>query len=251
MDSLRPGLSGVDVDTSFFRPASYIEAVGRQPSLGADHRPRAARARRWRRCCSTCAGCSSRCSPCSSRWRPRSLVLYLRGETLNAMVLAGLVLALVVSSTTRSGVERRTGRGDSATAPRSRARGAGPLVYGTVIALLVLVPILVLARRDGRVPAAARRSPTPARWSPRMLVALTVTPALGMLAAREGSREPSPPVAGSARAAATTRSCPGSPSRVPAGLIAVGVLLVARARAGCRSSTGATRSCPTSRTATC
>ncbi len=96
LDELKPGLQGVKVNASFYRPAAYIQASDNNLNDGADHR-RGARTPRAR--CLPVQPAHARRQP---RVRhpgarlPRSSCSRSRGETINAMVLAGLVLALVV-----------------------------------------------------------------------------------------------------------------------------------------------------------
>jgi hypothetical protein len=130
VDSLRPGLSDVEIDTSFFRPASYIDQSDDNLRfalivgiallvlvLGAllfDLRRMAVKL------ASILVSMSA-----------AVLVLDLRGETINAMVLAGLVLALViiiddaVSSAQDADSERSTLASRSPAAARPLLRGRG------------------------------------------------------------------------------------------------------------------------------
>ncbi|MCI0636240.1 MAG: efflux RND transporter permease subunit, partial [Actinobacteria bacterium] len=117
------------------------------------------------------------------------VVLWLRDETLNSMVLAGLVLALVVviddAITTVDAIRRggaRNGAVDDDASIARRFLGAvlavrGPLTYGTAIALLLIVPILVLEGEPG-----AFMPPLVLSYAGAvivsLIVALTVTPAL-------------------------------------------------------------------------
>ncbi|MDQ3145958.1 MAG: efflux RND transporter permease subunit [Actinomycetota bacterium] len=192
LDDLAPGLSEVQVDSSFFRPARYIEqssdnlrtalAIGLAIlvlALGAllfDLRIAFV---------SLVAVLLSMAAAVG--------LLSLRGETLNPMVLAGLVLALVVliddAVVSADGARRGLGRNgdDGAEGPSAPRRlvaavvaGRGPLVYATLVLLLALVPMLVL---DGEV--GAFLPPLALSYAGAvvvsMLVALTVTPALSLL----------------------------------------------------------------------
>ena len=93
--AMAPGLGGIDADPTIFRPATFIESA--LDHLGATL------------LVAGCCCCSRSERSCSTGGRvavtlvslPLSLVaaglvLVLRGETMNAMVLAGLVLAVVI-----------------------------------------------------------------------------------------------------------------------------------------------------------
>jgi Cu/Ag efflux pump CusA len=124
-----------------------------------------------------------------------ALVLDLRGETINALVLAGLVLALaVVVDDALAGVENtwrrlREQRGErnedstSAVILEASVEARSPLAYATLILLLALVPVFFF---EG--PVGAFFEPLAVSFAlavlASMLVALTVTPALSMLLLR-------------------------------------------------------------------
>ena len=169
LESMEAGLDGVVVDTGIYRPATYLEDAGsnlvRSVVIGAillvvglvglplqlaagAHQPRRHRA--------------SRC------W-PRPLVLYLREATFNAVVIAGLVMAVaaVVDDAT-SGVERIGRRlrdradGDDATAgdacaSRTRARPTATTAAGLAVG--------ARARRRAGDGADASASRWPRSWS--------------------------------------------------------------------------------------
>jgi Cu/Ag efflux pump CusA len=133
-------------------------------------------------------------------------VLWIRGETLNWMVLAGLVLALVIviddAITTVYAIRRVGTRGAG---PDEQAIGTryvdavlavrGPLAYGLAIVLAMLVPILVLEGEPG-----AFMPPLVLSYGGAViasfLVAITVTPALGMMLLDPAKRPRMAPVLG-------------------------------------------------------
>ena len=95
LDELAPGLPGLQTDTSIYRPAEFIEAsfdnLGRAGLIGAILLilVLGAFAFNWRRALvSTTAIAAS----LGAAW----LVLYFMGTTVNTMILAGLVMALVI-----------------------------------------------------------------------------------------------------------------------------------------------------------
>jgi len=131
------------------------------------------------------------------------LILWARGETINVMVLAGLVLALmllvddVVMNAEAS--ERGLARGEGDDAEMSATRrymGAvlatrRPLLFGTVIALVVLGPLFVLNGETGAfLPPIALSYLGVVVAS--TIVAFTVAPAMAMLVAPRAGRAQAP-----------------------------------------------------------
>ena len=189
LDNLKPGLSGIQVDSSFFQPARYIEQANDNVrtallvglillvlALGAlffDLRSAFV---------SLVAVLLSMAAAIA--------VLYARGETLNAMVLAGLLLALVVvidDAVVGADAIRRESSSGGVMAKVVSVRG--PLMYGTLILLLALMPVLVLNGEAGAfLPPLALSYACAVVAS--MLVALTVAPALSMLVLSRTPRDP-------------------------------------------------------------
>lgn len=191
VDALRPGLNGIDVDTTIYRPATYIERGSR--NLGVAFVVAlllmiialAALVYEWRTAAISIAAvlCSS-----SVAW----LVLSLLGTTVNTMVVAGLVMALAVivddavvdvhSAAQRlhrqrmNGIEPRASTIILETLVEMRSA----LIFATLIALVALMPFFFVRGE------AAPFLP-PIAWSfglalvGSFVVALTLTPALGML----------------------------------------------------------------------
>jgi Cu/Ag efflux pump CusA len=133
-------------------------------------------------------------------------VLWIRGETLNWMVLAGLVLALVIviddAITTVYAIRRVGTRGaglDEQAIGRRYVDAVlavrGPLAYGLAIVLAMLVPILVLEGEPG-----AFMPPLVLSYGGAVIasfvVAITVTPALGMMLLKTAKRPRMVPVLG-------------------------------------------------------
>jgi CzcA family heavy metal efflux pump len=187
LDELRPGLTGITVDTSVFRPSAYIRDsihnVTRELLIGAllvllvlavflfD----------WR-----AVVVSLVAIPLSLT--AAALVLYARGETLNTMVLAGLVIALGVivddaiidvESITR---RLREGRGESVTRVILEAslQTRRTLVFGTLIVVLPLLPVFFMRGVSGALFRPLALSYTLAVLA-SLVVALTVTPALSAI----------------------------------------------------------------------
>ncbi|MBB5081933.1 efflux RND transporter permease subunit [Nonomuraea endophytica] len=188
---LQPGLPGVDIDTTIFRPATFVEVALDNLNLslllgfllvvliiGAF-------LFEWR-----AAVISLITIPISLM--AAVLVLQWRGDTINTMILAGLVIALgVVVDDAIIDVEnimRRLRQHRAADTGRSTARVIldasmevrSPIIYATLIIIAAAVPILYL---DGL--AGAFFNPLTISYAlavgASLLVALTVTPAMSLM----------------------------------------------------------------------
>ncbi|MCC9601931.1 efflux RND transporter permease subunit [Stieleria sp. JC731] len=191
MKELSPAMSGVEVDTTIFRPATFIERA----LENLTH--------------SLLIGCvlvivvlalflfDWRAAVISSLAIPLSLiaamlVLYYRGGTINTMVLAGLVIALgeVVDDAIIDveNILRRLKLNAHAEKPESAFKVVlaaslevrSAVVYATLIVVMTLVPVFFL---DGLAGSFFR--PLAASYilaiAASLLVALTVTPALSLI----------------------------------------------------------------------
>ena len=195
LDDLRPGLAGMKTDTSVFRPASFIEdAIGNltlaiilaAALLGL---ALVALLMRWRTVLTAIVAASLSLVT-------GAFVLDLLGATVNAISFAGLAAALAIivgdavmgAETVARRLREERAQGSQASA-HSVVRDAsvalrGPLMFGAIIALLAVLPVVVMQGRPGLffdplvvAYVAAVLAST--------LVALTVTPALSLaLAAR-------------------------------------------------------------------
>jgi CzcA family heavy metal efflux pump len=191
IDALRPGLSGLEFDTSIYRPASFIEesidnltlsliiaSVLVLLVLGAFFFE-------WR---AVLIGVVA--IPLSLL--AAGLVLYALGQTINAMVVAGFVAALAllvydavgdVENVARRLRERREKGIEKSTADlilEASLELRGAAVYATLIVALALLPVFVLEGVAGEfLPPLAVSYLLAALAS--MAVALTVTPALSLL----------------------------------------------------------------------
>jgi Cu/Ag efflux pump CusA len=188
---LQPGMTGMDVDTSIYRAASFIERATNNLAT-----------RVW----TACAILILALGILLGSWRaaligvvvaPLSLlaaifVLHLGNVNINMMVVAGLLLAIgaIVHDAILDveNIRRRLQQARSEGGNRSAANiiiGAalevrGPMLYATLIIILAVVPVLLV---QGRSAAFFQ----PLIWSyvlavlASMLIALVVTPALAML----------------------------------------------------------------------
>ncbi len=197
---LGPGLRGIEVESSIFRPATYIE-TSRDNLLGLlliglalGILVLAALTFSWRSVLVTVAAAAVSLAG-------SVLVLDWLGETLNVMVLAGMVLAIVVliddAVQDRHSIQRGLADPVADDAPGDEAevvnldatgrrilRGSsavrGPLGYATVALLLTLGPLLVLTgESDAFLPVIARAFAVSVVVS--IGVAMTLTPALSRL----------------------------------------------------------------------
>jgi CzcA family heavy metal efflux pump len=191
MDELQPGLPGIEVDTTIFRPASFIELslhnLVKALLIGAllVVLVLGAFLFEWRT-----ALISVISIPLSLV--AAGLVLYLRDETINVMILAGLVIALgvvvddaiidVQNIWRRLREHRETGsdRSTASVVLHASIEVRGPIVYATLIILAAMVPIFFLTGLTG-----AFFSPLALSYvlavAVSLLVALTVTPALSLI----------------------------------------------------------------------
>jgi Cu/Ag efflux pump CusA len=199
--SMRPGLTGIDIDTTIYRPASFIERATSNLSTGL-----------------MASGALAIIAFCAllGSWRAAfvglvamaaslmaaGLVLHLRGVNFNMMVIIGMVLAIGViiddaiadiTNIARRLREPRTlaaggvAAGQALRNPIVSAALAvrGPTFYATLILAVAVLPILFMQGLSASFFQ-------PMIWSyllalvVSMLVALTVTPALAALLLTNG-----------------------------------------------------------------
>jgi CzcA family heavy metal efflux pump len=193
--SLRPGLAGIDVDPTIFRPASFIESsihnLTNALLLG-------------------CLFVVLVLAFFLFEWRsalislvsiPLSLVaagfvLFVRGATINTMILAGLVIAVGVvvddaiidieNILRRLRQHRREGsqKSTAAIVLEASLEVRGPIIYATLIIVAAAVPVYFLQGLTGSFFRPLAFSYALAVLA-SLLVALTVTPALALLLLRD------------------------------------------------------------------
>jgi CzcA family heavy metal efflux pump len=194
LDQLRPGLTGIEIDTTIFRPATFIEVaienLTRALLLGCALLVLVLIAFlfEWRT-----AFISLVSIPLSLM--AAALVLSLRGETINTMVLAGLIIAVgVVVDDAIIGIEniwrrlrqeaREGGRRSiPATILEASLEVRSPIVYATLINVIVVVPIFFIEGLSGAFFEPLALSYALAVLA-SMAVALTVTPAMSLILLR-------------------------------------------------------------------
>jgi Cu/Ag efflux pump CusA len=208
--SLKLGLPGVEMDSTLFRPATYLElARGNLRSaavLGAALVVVALLGLlfSWRTALiSTLAVLLSAIVAVG--------VLYVMEVPINLMIIAGLVVALgamiddAIIDIQNIGTRLRTGRQQGKSAALAVFEAAlemrGPIVYATLIVLLAVVPVLFLEGVVGVFSQAVVLAYVFALLA-SMLVALTITPALSLLLlGDDGSDERESPLVGALRGA--------------------------------------------------
>jgi CzcA family heavy metal efflux pump len=194
LDELRPGLSGIQIDTHIFRPASFIEmAIGNLTwSLLIGFLLLVlvllAFFYHWR-----VALISLVAIPLSLV--AAGLVLYLRGSTMNTMVLTGLLIAvgivvddaiIDVENIVRRLRQHRREESNRSTASiilEASIEMRSAMIFATLIILLALLPVFFLGGVSGAFFQPLAISYALALLA-SMVVALTLTPALCLLLLR-------------------------------------------------------------------
>ncbi|MGH8971731.1 MAG: efflux RND transporter permease subunit [Acidimicrobiia bacterium] len=187
LDDLRPGLDGLKIDTSIYEPAEYIHTatsnVGRAALTGlvlvvlllafAFYH--------WRTALVSVVSILVSLAAAG-------LVLYLRGTTINSMVLAGLALALgAVVDDAITGTERLSRRlresgpeNSTSTIVEAAVETRSAMTYATLFILLPVVPVFFMGDLFGAFGRPLAVSYILALGA-SMLTALVLTPALGVL----------------------------------------------------------------------
>jgi CzcA family heavy metal efflux pump len=191
LKDMQPGLTGIDVDPTIFRPASFIESALHNLSnallLGCLFvvLVLALFLFEWRSALISLVAIPL--SLVAAGW-----VLYLRGATINTMVLAGLVIAVGVvvddaiidienivrrlRQYRREGVQKST----AAVVLEASVEVRGPIIYATLIIVVAAVPVYFLQGLTGSFFRPLALSYALAVLA-SLLVAMTVTPALALL----------------------------------------------------------------------
>ncbi len=233
IDELRPALSGLDVDNTLYRPATYVQS-------SVDHVRRsaivalvlvalvlAALLFDWRRVVIGVAAIAV-------SFATAALVLDLLGVTFNAVVLAGLVVALAAvvddAVVTADAMARRRGEvGEDAAAGPAMLRAAvgtsRTLMWATVVFVIALVPIFLMDGLSGDAFFPPLAAAGLVALVASLLVAATFTPALGVLLLAGATPARGSRLAGWLRRAYGRALVPFVRSPIPA-IVTAGVLLV-------------------------
>jgi Cu/Ag efflux pump CusA len=198
--ALRPGLAGVEIDPTLFRPATFLEQavrnLGWASLIGAALMAVALFAYRpsWRTVIVSLVAVLSSLIAAAT-------VLYLRGVTTNLVILAGLMIAVaaVVDDATsgveaivrrlREAGEKGTGLPPAAAISEATVEMRRPLLYATAIVILAIAPVLLLEGVTSSFFQPLATSYILALVA-SMAVALTVTPALSLLLLPSGPLPP-------------------------------------------------------------
>ena len=199
LDELRPGLQGIEIDTTIFRPATFIdvalENLSRALLLGSvlvfvvlllflfD----------WRTALISLAAI-----PLSLM--AAALVLQARGATVNTMILAGLVISVGVvvddaiidiENIVRRLRQHRLAGSTASTASvilESSLEVRGAIIYATLINIIAIAPVFFIQGLSG-----AFFQPLVISYGlavlASLMVALTVTPAMALILLRNASLE--------------------------------------------------------------
>ncbi|MGH3479500.1 MAG: efflux RND transporter permease subunit, partial [Nocardioidaceae bacterium] len=199
MTDLAPGLSGIEVDTTIFRPATFVEMsienLGLAMLLGflLVVIIIVAFLFEWR-----VALISVVTIPLSLM--AAVLVLHWRGTTVNTMVLAGLVIALGVIvddaiidvenilRRLRQNRREHSGKSTAAVILEASLEVRGPIIYATLIIVASALPVFFLSGLTGAFFKPLALSYTLATLA-SLLVALTVTPAMCLIMLRRSTLE--------------------------------------------------------------
>ncbi len=188
MEEMRPGLSGITIDTTVYRPATFIDTALENLGLWALAALVLAVALMWGFFWSWRAALVGLFAMLLSLVTA-GYVLFLRDTTFNVMILAGLAVALgIVIDDAVAGVEeirRRVGEHRAADDQRSTASVVvaatlstrRPLLFATVVVLLLPLPALALSGVAGAFAGPFVLSYVLA-VAAALVVALVVTPAL-------------------------------------------------------------------------
>jgi CzcA family heavy metal efflux pump len=199
LEELKPGLTGIDIDATIFRPASFIDTALHNLTnallLGCLFviLVLALFLFEWRSALISLVAIPL--SLVAAGW-----VLFLRGATINTMILAGLVIAVGVvvddaiidienivrrlRQYRREGVQRST----AAVVLEASLEVRGPIIYATLIIVVAAVPVYFLSGLTGSFFRPLALSYALAVLA-SLVVALTVTPALALLLLRKAPLE--------------------------------------------------------------
>jgi CzcA family heavy metal efflux pump len=210
LTALRHGLSGLEMDSSLFRPATFLDlAVGNLSSallIGAVLMMvvLCAFLFNWRTALISAVAILASVIAAGT-------VLYVRGVTINMMIIAGLLIALgaVIDDAIidienivrrlRRAREEGSGKSTSAIIVNAALEMRSPILYATAIMVLAVVPTLFMEGVSGAFFQPLATSYMLALLA-SMVVAMTVTPALSLLFLRKASlRRGHSPVAGMLR----------------------------------------------------
>jgi Cu/Ag efflux pump CusA len=199
LEALAPGLPGLQMDTSIYRPAEFIDTsfdnLGRAALIGAILLILVLGAIlfEWR---SALVSTAAIAMSLAAAW----LVLYFTDTTVNTMILAGLVMALVTLiddavmdvDNVAQRVRRQRSQGDGTPAWQvvidATLEMRSAILFATLMVAAIVLPAFFLEGEAGEfLPAIATAYLLAIVVS--IVVAVTVTPALGMMLLGNMARE--------------------------------------------------------------
>ena len=197
LHELTPGMKGIEIDSTIYRPAGFIERASKNLLIGVVAAyllvvlALLAVMANWR--AALVAAIAIPTSLIAATW-----VFHLRGDNIDMMIIAGLMLAVSVIVDDAIGdagqiarhlrLARQQGSTQPALALVVQASLAvrGPMLYATLIVLLAVLPVLFM-----QGPGAAFFQPLIWAYMLAVLaslaVALTLTPVLGLLLLAPGA----------------------------------------------------------------
>jgi CzcA family heavy metal efflux pump len=191
LEAMAPGLEGISIDSTVFRPASFLESainnltVAVLVALVLAAAVIAGLLLDWRAALTSVVAIVLSIVAAA-------VVLLVLGVPVNAMVIAGLAMAIalvvddaIIGTTATTRRLRADGPGESASSRsasviRATIDARGPMVYATLIIGLALAPFLLLGDVSGALLPPLLLAYVVALIV-SMLVSLTVTPALSLL----------------------------------------------------------------------
>ncbi|MFI7703215.1 efflux RND transporter permease subunit [Nonomuraea sp. NPDC049480] len=219
--ALKPGLSGMELDSSIYRPATFVEAargnlaLSVSVGLGLLVLIAGAVLLSWRAAVITLV-------TVPTALIGALLVLQWRGQPINTLVLAGLIIALVVVvHDALADVHRVAHRVPGESIVEALMEVRSPLLYATLVAVVAAVPALLLPGLAGQFFGPLLISYLFAITA-SLLTALIVTPALASFLLKRGT-EPREGRAHRAYRSVLVRSL----ARPVLAYVVAGVLLVA------------------------
>ena len=235
LGKLAPGLTGVEVQTSLYRPAAYISAAHRNLTgllfggIALGLVALAALRRSWQTPLVAMISIATSLAL-------TVIALHWLGHGINLMIIAGVVLAAPFSIADVVGARAATRHGSPATGGSARstviehiqnatADFCGPLGYATAAALLMVVPLFVLTgEADAFFPVIA--TAFGAMLVSSTIVGLTVVPAMSALLVRKTTTsDRSEPLLVS-RYRRVLGASLGRPWRVIGGVVAAGAISI-------------------------
>ena len=240
LKKLRPGLSGLTMDTSVFRPTTYIDKsvhdLRRSVLAGAAVLILAIGllVLRWRTALIAIASVVL-------SFTVAATVLHLFGQTFNILVVLGLIMALgaVVddaigsvdrATKTLTGVPAAAGNGESDSVQRrlfdAALENANTALWASILLIAALLPIAFMNGLSGHSFFPPMAVACVAALVASLAVALTVTPALCLLLLHSDRSERTPPLANLLHGAYQSALSLMTRSPVPA-FAMVGVIAIA------------------------